>query len=265
MALKKSTNDSLRKIFIHSSHRHTNRNSISVIKSKFLSFSSMNTLLAVLKVTEARRDVILEADCTTDFLGDTFPPPPGYPFDDSRQIGNIKVLIWKWNSFNFESTIYLTLYINFDGQFEDGLSIPESLCTAAPFPQKKSEKGCLWGRGRLHTGQSQTDNPFLTIVWKRPITKIPVSSVLNDSKGLYRTTQSAVDLSVGLIILRGQCVSGHVVWASSPPKYLDWDCVGRRRTGTRHGNVYRSDRDKQKLLFISNVFYKQWHLCVSFH
>ena len=34
-----------------------NRNSISVIKSKFLSVSSMNTLLAIL--TDVRRDVIL--------------------------------------------------------------------------------------------------------------------------------------------------------------------------------------------------------------
>ena len=44
-----------------------NRNSISVIKSKFLSVSSMNTLLAILKVIDARREVVL------DFLGDTFP------------------------------------------------------------------------------------------------------------------------------------------------------------------------------------------------
>ena len=36
-----------------------NRNSISVIKSKFLSVSSMNTCLAILKVTDARRDDIL--------------------------------------------------------------------------------------------------------------------------------------------------------------------------------------------------------------
>ena len=36
-----------------------NRISISVIKSKFLSVSSMNTLLAILKVTDARRDVVL--------------------------------------------------------------------------------------------------------------------------------------------------------------------------------------------------------------
>ena len=40
--------------------------SISVIKSKFLSISSMNTLLAILKVIDARREVVL------DFLGDTF-------------------------------------------------------------------------------------------------------------------------------------------------------------------------------------------------
>ena len=59
-------------------------------------------------------------------------------------------------------------------------------------------------------------------------------------------------LSVGLIISRGSCVSGHVVRASSPPKCLDRNCVGRRRTGTRHGNVYRSVREKQ-----GNVVYRQ--------
>ena len=45
-------------------------------------------------------------------------------------------------------------------------------CVQPPPPlRKKSEKGCLWERGRLCTGQSQTDNLFL--VWKRPITKFP--------------------------------------------------------------------------------------------
>ena len=56
---------------------------------------------------------------------------------------------------------------------------------------------------------------------------------------------SAVALSIGRIIPRSECVSGHVVRASSPPKCLDRDCVVRRRTGTRHGNVYRSVREKQ--------------------
>ena len=61
---------------------------------------------------------------------------------------------------------------------------------------------------------------------------------------------SAVALSVGLIIPRGKCVSGHVservfFFSDTPPKYPKRDCVGRRRTGTRHGNVYRSVREKQ--------------------
>ena len=64
---------------------------------------------------------------------------------------------------------------------------------------------------------------------------------------------SAVALSVGLIILRGKCVSGDVserVFFSSdtPLRYLDRDCVGRRRTGTRHGNVYRSAKEKQGIV-----------------
>ena len=59
---------------------------------------------------------------------------------------------------------------------------------------------------------------------------------------------SAVDLSVGLIIPRGLCVSRHVVRASSPPKCLDWDYARRRGTGTRHGNVNRSVREKQEIV-----------------
>ena len=52
-----------------------NRNSISVIKSKFLSVSSMNTLLAILKVTEARRDVILAGGLYHRFPWRQLPPP----------------------------------------------------------------------------------------------------------------------------------------------------------------------------------------------
>ena len=50
-----------------------NRNSISVIKSKFLSVFSMNTLLAILKVTDAKRDVILAGGLYHRF---PLPPPP---------------------------------------------------------------------------------------------------------------------------------------------------------------------------------------------
>ena len=39
-----------------------------------------------------------------------------------------------------------------------------------------------------------------------------------------------------------------MVQASSPPKCLDRVCVGRRRTGTRHGNVYRSVGEKQEIV-----------------
>ena len=51
-----------------------NRNSISVIKSKFLSVSSMNTLLAILKVTDARRDVILAGGLYHRFPWRHLPP-----------------------------------------------------------------------------------------------------------------------------------------------------------------------------------------------
>ena len=51
-----------------------NRNSISVMKSKFLSVSSMNTLLAILKVTDARRDVKLAGGPQISL--ETPPPPP---------------------------------------------------------------------------------------------------------------------------------------------------------------------------------------------
>ena len=53
-----------------------NRNSISVIKSKFLSVSSMNTLLAILKVTDARRDVILAGGLYDRFTWRHLPPTP---------------------------------------------------------------------------------------------------------------------------------------------------------------------------------------------
>ena len=42
-----------------------------------------------------------------------------------------------------EHAIHLTLSVNFDGQFEDGLSISDSLCTVAPSPQKKIGEGFL--------------------------------------------------------------------------------------------------------------------------
>ena len=52
-----------------------NRNGISVIKSKFLSVSSMNTLFAILKVTDPRRDVILVGGLYHRFPWRNLPPP----------------------------------------------------------------------------------------------------------------------------------------------------------------------------------------------
>ena len=49
--------------------------SISLMKSKFLSVS-MNTLLAILKVTDARRDVILAGGLYHRFSWRNNPPPP---------------------------------------------------------------------------------------------------------------------------------------------------------------------------------------------
>ena len=53
-----------------------NRNNISVIKSKFLSVSSMNTLLAILKVPDARRDVHDTGRRIVPQISLETPPPP---------------------------------------------------------------------------------------------------------------------------------------------------------------------------------------------
>ena len=52
------------------------RNSISVIKSKFLSVSSVKILLTILKVSNARRDVILAGGLYHRFPRRHPPPPP---------------------------------------------------------------------------------------------------------------------------------------------------------------------------------------------
>ena len=48
---------------------------------------------------------------------------------------------------NFEWTIHLTLSVNFDRQFEDGLSFSDTLYTAAPSPEKKIGEGVSVGEG----------------------------------------------------------------------------------------------------------------------
>ena len=97
--------------------------------------------------------------------------------------------------------------------------------------------------------------------------KIPVSSVFNDSERLYRTTQSPVALSVGLIVPRGKWVSGHVVRASffpdTPPKCLNWTRLRGKTPLIQELDMAMSTvalEKNRELLFIGNVFYKQWHI-----
>ena len=75
------------------------------------------------------------------------PPPPSSLYHGGGSGGmNLRVRLRvnkKLECFNFEWTIRLTLSVNFDRQFEDGLSVSEILWTAAP-GKKKSEKACLW-------------------------------------------------------------------------------------------------------------------------
>ena len=81
--------------------------------------------------------------------------------------------------------------------------------------------------------------------------KIPVSSVFNDTEGLYRTT---VCRTCPYASLFPAANAFRVTWSERvfssgmPPKCLDRDCVERRRTGTRHGKVYRSVREKQGIV-----------------
>ena len=56
-----------------------------MIKSKFLSVSSMNTLLAILKVTDARRDVILAGGLYHRFPWRHLPPPPTWIWRKERR------------------------------------------------------------------------------------------------------------------------------------------------------------------------------------
>ena len=50
----------------------------------------------------------------------------------------------------------MTLSTNFDGQFEDGLSVSDSLCTAAPSPSEKIGEGMSAGGGGGRDGDDCT-------------------------------------------------------------------------------------------------------------
>ena len=83
-----------------------------------------------------------------------------------------------------------------------------------------------------------------------------MTSVFNDSEGLYGTTVCRC------LVRRPHYSARLMLFGSRGPSEFttEMPCPRlrvRRRTGTRHGNVYRSVREKQEMLFIGNVFYKQ--------
>ena len=136
--------------------------------------------------------------------------------------------------------------------------------------RKNRRRGVCGGRGRLYTGQSQTDNPFLALVWKLSTTKCLCPVFLNDSEGLYRTTvycrclvcrphYSSRQMRFGSRVrafffsrIRHQNTLNEISWED------DVQGLGMAMS------TVASEKNRE-LLFTSNVFYKQWHLCVLFH
>ena len=63
---------------------------------------------------------------------------------------------------------------------------------------------------------------------------------------------SAIALSKALLLRAANAFrmtwSERIVSSDTPPKCLHRDCVGGPRTGTGHGNVYLSVREKQEIV-----------------
>ena len=79
-----------------------------------------------------------------------------------------------------------------------------------------------------------------------------MSSVFNFSEGLYRPTVCRClvhrpHYSARLMRFGSRGLS-QFFSSDTLPKCLDRDCVERRRSRTRHGNVYRSVREKQGIV-----------------
>ena len=121
-----------------------------------------------------------------------------------------------------------------------------------PLPSEKNRRRGVCGEGAtVHRLVSDGWSISSSSV-KTANNKIPVSSVFNDSEGLYRTTVCRClvhRLYYSARLMRfGSRGPSEFFFSDTPPKCLDWDCVGRRRTGTRHGNVYRSVIEKQGIV-----------------
>ena len=113
----------------------------------------------------------------------------------------------------------------------------------------------------LSDANHQTDNPSHmnnpSLVWKRPITKIPASSVFSDSEGLYRTTVCLC------LVRRPQYFALLMRFASRCPSEFATEMPWLRLRGIKAVpelgmamSTVASEKNR-KLLFISSVFYKQ--------
>ena len=139
--------------------------------------------------------------------------------------------------------------------------------------RKKSEKWCLRGRGRLYTGYSQADNPYLALIWKRPRTKFPCPAFLM----IARTVQNdCLPLPCPWASLFRAANAFRVTWSkrvifSAQIRHrnalteIAWEDAeqGLGILGIAMSTV--ASEKNRELLFIGNVFYKQWHLWVLFH
>ena len=87
-----------------------NRNGISVIKSNILSVSSMYTFLAILKVTDARLDVILAGGLYHRFPWSHLPPTPWWNVIHSSFLPFVIICLCHFLHFKFLSYPYLNRF-----------------------------------------------------------------------------------------------------------------------------------------------------------
>ena len=122
-------------------------------------------------------------------------------------------------------------------------------CVQPPPPLRKNRRRGVCGEGAtVHRLVSDGWSISSSSV-KTANNKIPVSSVFNDSEGLYRTTVCRClvhrpHYSARLMLFGSRGPSEFATEMSWPRLRGNW----RRRTGTRHGNVYHSVREKQGIV-----------------
>ena len=142
-----------------------------------------------------------------------------------------------------------------------------------PLPSEKNRKGVhVYGGGGDCTQASlRRMIHFLAPVWKRPTTKFPCPVFLMIQKGLYRTTVCR-DLSLSQASLFRTANAFRVTW--SERVFFPQVCHRNALTEIAWEDAVQAlgmamstvaSEKNRELLFISNVFYKPWHLSVLFH